>query len=112
MHSYHVSHGYKHRYPDLLQSDIKYNIMRDGTHLSLSPIHACHAWKQREGVTWAHFFSRPVRPVKYHLIDAGHSKVYDSSIPLEATLDYASAGDPAIPEYVIHSRLTSIVWTT
>ena len=50
-------------------------------------IHPYHAWKQRDGLTWARFFSCLVRPVKYHLIDVGHSKVYNSSIPLEATLD-------------------------
>ena len=52
---------YENQYTDLLQRDIKYNVTMDGTHLSLPQIHPYHARKQRDGVTWAHFSSRPVR---------------------------------------------------
>lgn len=58
----------------LAQGDVNYNVMMDGTHLSLSPIHPCHAWKQHDGLSWARFFSRTVRPVKYYLINFSHFK--------------------------------------
>lgn len=110
MHSYHVSHRWVHlfltkldSYTDYLQSDIKFsNVMMDGSDLSSFPIHPFRDWTQRDGITEARFSTRTLHPVKYYLIDFGHSKVYDSSIPLDAILDSPrwGAGDPTIPEFV------------
>ena len=82
--------------------DFKYdNVMMDPTELYSVLSHPMQPYKARDFRSKPIHTTRTLAPVKYYLLDFGHSKKFDLSVPPEERLVRPrwGAGDKSIPEF-------------